>query len=136
MFERDGVLVAHGLQVTSEHAGDGLHLGFRSKSTDALHFLGQHHIVVRDVGNDERAQLAFATLSHRARRARRLGGQQVQAAGVLLDDDLAGAHRLGRKQVQGFQAAVAVGDEVDGGGEAGHRETGIQKRVVHSGLQK
>ena len=136
MLERDGVLVAHGLQVTSEHAGDGLHLGLGAEGTDALDFFGQDHIVVRDVRNDEGAQLAFATFTDRAGRARRLGGQQVELTGVLLDDDLAGAHRLGREQVQSLQAAIAVGDEVDGGGEAGHRESRVQKRVVHSRLQK
>ena len=40
VFQGDGVLVAHGFQVTRHHAGNRLHLGFGAEGTDALHLLG------------------------------------------------------------------------------------------------
>ena len=77
--------------------------------------------------------VALATFTHRAGRTGRAGGQQVQTTGVLLDDDLPGAHRLGREQVELLQPPIAVGQEVDGGRQAGHREAGVFKRVLHLG---
>ena len=136
VFQGDGVLVAHGFQVACHHAGNRLHLRLRAEGADALDFLGQHDVVVRDVGDDEGAQGARAALAHGARRARRFRRQQVQPPGVLLDDDLPGAHRLGRKETQLLDAAVAVGDEVDGRGEARHREAGVVERILHLGSPK
>ena len=136
VFQRDRMLVAHGFQVTGQHTGDGFQLGLGAEGADALDFLGQHHVVVRNVRNDEGAHLALATGADRTGRAGRHGGQQVQDTVAFFDDDLAKAGRLGREQVQVFQAAVAVGHEIDGGGEVGHVEGRIVEDVLHVWLQK
>ena len=125
------MLVAHGLQMTGQHPGDTLGLGLRAEAADALHLLGQHHVIVRDVRHDEGAHRPLAALADGAGRAGRQGGQQVQHPVHLLDHHLARAHRLDREEPQGLQPPVAVGDEVDGGGERGHRKGGIGKRVLH-----
>ena len=100
VFQRDGVLVAHRLQMAGHDAGHGLQFGFRSEGAQPLDFLGQHHIVVRDVRHHEGTHLALVALPHRARAAHRQGRQQVQHAVLLLDEDLAEAHRLDREQVE------------------------------------
>ena len=133
MLQGDRVLVAHGLQMAGHDTADGFHFGFGTEGAQSLHFLGQHHVVVGDVRDHEGAQVALATFTHRAGRTGRAGGQQVQTTGVLLDDDLPGAHRLGREQVELLQPPIAVGQEVDGGRQAGHREAGVFKRVLHLG---
>jgi hypothetical protein len=71
MLQGDRMLVAHGLQMPCHHAGRWRPSRFQSQGTDALDFLGQHDIVVRDVGDDEGAQLAGATLTDGARRTDR-----------------------------------------------------------------
>ena len=53
MLKRDAMLVAHGLQMAGQHPSDGFDFGLRAEGTDALDFLRQHHVVVRDVGHDE-----------------------------------------------------------------------------------
>jgi hypothetical protein len=65
----------------------------------ALDFLGQHHVVVRDVGHDEGAHLALVALPT-VPGCPPASRQQVQHAVLLLDEDLAEAHRLDRKQVE------------------------------------
>jgi hypothetical protein len=133
VFESDRVLVAHRVQVPRHHATDRLHLGLGTKCAQALDLLGQDHVIVRDVRNDERANTALTTLADRAGATGGPGGQQAELAGVLLDDDLPRPHRFGREQVELFQAAVAVGQEVDSGGEAGHREARCFEGVLHLG---
>ena len=131
VLQRDGVLVAHGLQVTSEHAGDGFHLGLGAEGTDALDLFGQDHIVVRDVRNDEGAHGALATCANRAGRPWRHRGQQVEHPVLLFDDDLPGTHGFGRKQVECFHATVAVGNDIDGRRECRHRESRGVEHIVH-----
>ena len=125
------MLVAHGLQMPRHDTGHGLHLGFRAKGTNALNFLGQHHIVVRDVGNDEGAHGALATCANRAGRPWRHRGQQVEHPVLLFDDDLPGTHGFGRKQVECFHATVAVGNDIDGRRECRHRESRGVEHIVH-----
>jgi len=62
-LQRDGVFVAHGFQMGRHDAGHRLHLGFRSEGANALHLLGQDHIVVRNVRDAERTHRTFATLT-------------------------------------------------------------------------
>jgi hypothetical protein len=131
VLQRDGVLVAHGLQVTGDDVGDGFGFRFRTEGTQTLHFFRQHHVVVWDVRYHEGAQLALAAYANRSRRTRWQGGQQVEYAVHLLHDDLALTHGLGRHQVQFFQSPIAVGQDVDGGGERCHRERRIAEGIVH-----
>ena len=75
MLQGDGVLVAHGLQMPRHDTGHRFHLGLGTESANALDFLGQHHIVVRDVRDDEGAHLALATGTDGTRRTGRQGRQ-------------------------------------------------------------
>lgn len=58
-------------------------------------------------------------------------GSKVEHAVHLLDDDLALAHRFGRHQAEILDAAIAVGENVDGRSERRHRERGIGEWVLH-----
>jgi hypothetical protein len=131
VLKRDRMLVAHRLQMACDHARDGLGFRFRTEGADALHFFGQHHVVVRDVRHNERAQLALAAYTDRAGRTRRQRGQQVEHAVHFLDDDLALTHRLRWHQAQFFQTPVAVGQDVDGGGQRRHRKRWVLEDVLH-----
>jgi hypothetical protein len=131
VLQRDGVLVAHRLQMPGHHAGDGLDLGLAAEGPHALDFFGQHDVVVGDVRHDERAQRALAAPPDRAGGPGRQRRQEIQHAIAFLDEDLALAHRLDREEVQRFEASVAVRQQVDRRGQGGHREGRRMERVVH-----
>nr|CUV56351.1 protein of unknown function [Ralstonia solanacearum] len=86
---------------------------------------------MRDVGDDEGAQVAPAARADRARGAGRQRRQQRQHALALLHDDLARAHGLGRKQIHLLQLAVPVRDQVDGRRHRGHLEGRIGEWILH-----
>ncbi len=68
VFQGDGVLVAHRLQTLGHHVRHGFQFGLRAEAAQALDRFGQHHVVVRDVGDDERAHVAPAPRADRAGR--------------------------------------------------------------------
>ena len=131
MLQRDGVLVAHGLEVIGHDVGQRLGLVLRAEGANTLDFLGQHHVVVRDMRDVEAAELAFAALADGAGRAYGEGRQQVQNPVLLLDGDLAEAHRPRRHQHHALQPSIAVGQDVDGRGQRRHVEGGGIEGIIH-----
>ncbi len=122
VLQGDGVFVPHGLEVVVHGLGQGLELGLGAEGPDALVFLGQDHVVVRDVGNGEGPDRSLPPRARGAGRSRGQGGEQVQDPVFLLHDNASGAHPAARHQVQLPDPAVVVGQDVDGPGKGHHVE--------------
>jgi hypothetical protein len=80
------------------------------------------------ITNERTLRLPRAPTVPGHRRQRR---QQVEHAVLLFHDDLARAHRLHGEEIERLEAPIAVGDDVDGGGQCRHREGRGVERVVH-----
>ena len=127
------MLGAHAGEFAGHHGDQRVFTSGQAQAPNPLDFLGQHHIVVRDVRYGKRAHRTLVGGPDGRGRTGGHGRQQAQFAFDGLDGDVALRDGLGCKQPQLADPAIGVGQHLDGGRHLGQREAAGVERIDDHG---
>ena len=131
VLARLGVLDPHAGELALHDGGERVGSIGHAEAAHALDVLGRDHVVVGNPRHREGAHRARVAIGDGGGAAERHGGQEVEHAFRLLDDDGALCDALEAEQAHLPEPRIDIGQDVDGLGHLGERVAARVERVDH-----